>query len=91
MWVIFIFMCMIGNLIFVSKYKHLLVVLLSLEFIVLGCFFFMLVFLGTIDCDIYILLVFLVFTVCEGVLGLSILVAIVRRHGNDYFQRFRLL
>lgn len=44
-----------------------------------------------IDYDIYILIVFLVFSVCEGSLGLSILVSIIRSHGNDYFQRFRIL
>lgn len=27
----------------------------------------------------------------EGVLGLSILVSIIRTHGNDYFQRFNIL
>lgn len=90
-WVIFIIIFFIGNLIFVSKNKHLLIVLLRLEFIVLRIFFFFLVFLIIIDYDIYILMVFLVFSVCEGSLGLSILVSIIRTHGNDYFQRFSLI
>nr|YP_010878696.1 NADH dehydrogenase subunit 4L [Rhagastis binoculata]WHE37888.1 NADH dehydrogenase subunit 4L [Rhagastis binoculata] len=91
MWVIFILMFFIGNLIFVSKNKHLLIVLLSLEFIVLSIFFFMLVFLMLIDYDMYMLMVFLVFSVCEGSLGLSILVSMIRTHGNDYFQSFNLI
>nr|YP_010003170.1 NADH dehydrogenase subunit 4L [Thaumetopoea pityocampa]QAV59285.1 NADH dehydrogenase subunit 4L [Thaumetopoea pityocampa] len=91
MWVVFIVMYMIGNLIFVSKHKHLLIVLLSLEFIVLGTFFFMMIFLGLIEYDMYMLMVFLVFSVCEGALGLSILVSMIRSHGNDYFQSFSLL
>lgn len=90
-WVIFIIIFFIGNLIFISKNKHLLIILLRLEFIVLRIFFFLLVFLIIIDYDIYILMVFLVFSVCEGSLGLSILVSIIRTHGNDYFQRFNLL
>lgn len=90
-WIIFIIIFFIGNLIFVSKNKHLLIVLLRLEFIVLRIFFFILVFLIIIDYDIYILIVFLVFSVCEGSLGLSILVSIIRTHGNDYFQRFNLI
>lgn len=90
-WVIFIIIFFIGNLIFISKNKHLLIILLRLEFIVLRIFFFLLVFLIIIDYDIYILIVFLVFSVCEGSLGLSILVSIIRTHGNDYFQRFNLL
>nr|YP_009743832.1 NADH dehydrogenase subunit 4L [Amplypterus mansoni]QIE12591.1 NADH dehydrogenase subunit 4L [Amplypterus mansoni] len=91
MWVIFILMFFIGNLIFISKNKHLLIILLSLEFIVLSIFFFMLVFLMFVDYDMYMLMVFLVFSVCEGSLGLSILVSMIRTHGNDYFQSFNLL
>lgn len=91
MWTVFILIFIIGNLIFVSKHKHLLIVLLRLEFIVLRIFFFLLVYLIFIEYDIYILMLFLVFSVCEGALGLSILVSIIRTHGNDYFQRFNLL
>lgn len=82
---------LIGNIIFVSKHKHLLIVLLRLEFIVLRIFFFLLIYLRLIEINIFILIVFLVFSVCEGALGLSILVSIIRTHGNDYFQRFNLL
>nr|YP_009255798.1 NADH dehydrogenase subunit 4L [Antheraea assamensis]ANE10875.1 NADH dehydrogenase subunit 4L [Antheraea assamensis]ANX10341.1 NADH dehydrogenase subunit 4L [Antheraea assamensis] len=88
--VIFI-MFIIGNLIFVSKNKHLLIVLLSLEFIILSIFFILLMLLSFIEYDMYMLMVFLVFTVCEGALGLSILVSMIRTHGNDYFQSFNLL
>uniref|UniRef100_A0AAU7NID7 NADH-ubiquinone oxidoreductase chain 4L n=1 Tax=Salassa olivacea TaxID=3073723 RepID=A0AAU7NID7_9NEOP len=88
--VIFV-MFIIGNLIFVSKNKHLLIVLLSLEFIVLSIFFLLLLFLSFIEYDLYMLMVFLVFSVCEGALGLSILVSMIRTHGNDYFQSFSLL
>nr|QTZ20315.1 NADH dehydrogenase subunit 4L [Spodoptera dolichos] len=91
MWIVFILMFAVGNLIFVSKHKHLLIVLLSLEFIVLSIFFFMLVYLIFIEYDMYMLMLFLVFSVCEGALGLSILVSMIRTHGNDYFQSFNLL
>jgi len=36
-------------------------------------------------------LVYLIFTACEGALGLSILVIIGRTHGSDYFISFRSL
>nr|YP_010326865.1 NADH dehydrogenase subunit 4L [Condica capensis]UNP54114.1 NADH dehydrogenase subunit 4L [Condica capensis] len=91
MWIIFILMFFVGNLIFISKHKHLLIVLLSLEFIVLSIFFFMLVYMSSIENDMYMLMLFLVFSVCEGALGLSILVSMIRTHGNDYFQSFNLL
>nr|YP_009725100.1 NADH dehydrogenase subunit 4L [Rotunda rotundapex]QGW14831.1 NADH dehydrogenase subunit 4L [Rotunda rotundapex]WAR64277.1 NADH dehydrogenase subunit 4L [Rotunda rotundapex] len=90
-WFLFVYMFFIGNLIFVSKNKHLLIVLLSLEFIVLSIFFFFLVLLMFKDYDMYMLVVFLVFSVCEGSLGLSILVSMIRSHGNDYFQSFSML
>nr|YP_009241695.1 NADH dehydrogenase subunit 4L [Dichomeris ustalella]AMP87962.1 NADH dehydrogenase subunit 4L [Dichomeris ustalella] len=90
---LFIIICMfiLGNMIFVSKHKHLLIVLLSLEFIVLSIFFFFLILLSYIEYDMYMLMVFLVFSVCEGAMGLSILVSMIRTHGNDYFQSFNLL
>nr|WGO62223.1 NADH dehydrogenase subunit 4L [Comparmustilia sphingiformis] len=91
MMLVFIVMFFVGNLIFVSKNKHLLIVLLSLEFMVLSIFFFMLMMLSFIEYDMYMLMVFLVFSVCEGCLGLSILVSMIRTHGNDYFQSFSLL
>nr|AII02256.1 NADH dehydrogenase subunit 4L [Endrosis sarcitrella] len=84
-------MFIIGNMIFVSKHKHLLIVLLSLEFIVLSIFFLLLLMLSFVEYDMYMLMVFLVFSVCEGALGLSILVSMIRTHGNDYFQSFNLL
>nr|ADE18517.1 NADH dehydrogenase subunit 4L [Bombyx mandarina]ADE18556.1 NADH dehydrogenase subunit 4L [Bombyx mandarina]ADE18686.1 NADH dehydrogenase subunit 4L [Bombyx mandarina] len=90
-WFLFIYMFFLGNLIFVSKNKHLFVVLLSLEFIVLSIFFFFFFLLIFIDYDMYMLMVFLVFSVCEGSLGLSILVSMIRSHGNDYFQSFSML
>lgn len=85
------FIFLFGNIIFVSKHKHLLIVLLRLEFIVLRIFFFFIIYLIILEYNIYILVVFLVFSVCEGVLGLSILVSIIRTHGNDYFQRYNLI
>nr|YP_010026154.1 NADH dehydrogenase subunit 4L [Ctenoplusia albostriata]QOQ37000.1 NADH dehydrogenase subunit 4L [Ctenoplusia albostriata] len=91
MWIVVVIMFVVGNLIFISKHKHLLIVLLSLEFIVLSIFFFFLIYLSMINYDMYMLMVFLVFSVCEGALGLSILVSMIRTHGNDYFQSFNLL
>uniref|UniRef100_UPI003002C42B NADH dehydrogenase subunit 4L n=1 Tax=Parotis amboinalis TaxID=3112168 RepID=UPI003002C42B len=91
MLILVVFMFILGNMIFVSKHKHLLIVLLSLEFIVLSIFFFFVMLLSYIEYEMYMLMVFLVFSVCEGALGLSILVSMIRTHGNDYFQSFNLL
>nr|YP_009532688.1 NADH dehydrogenase subunit 4L [Somena scintillans]AYA73189.1 NADH dehydrogenase subunit 4L [Somena scintillans] len=91
MLLMFIFMYFVGNYIFIFKQKHLLIILLSLEFIVLSIFFFFVLMLNFIDYNLYMLMVFLVFSVCEGALGLSILISMIRTHGNDYFQSFNLL
>lgn len=90
-WLIIFFIYIVGNIVFVSKHKHLLIILLRLEYIVLRIYLILILYLSFIEFDIYILIVFLVFSVCEGALGISILVSIIRTHGNDYFQRFRLL
>lgn len=72
-----------GMLVFCSIRKHLLLTLLSLEYLVLRIFIFIVFFIINYVGDIYFILIFLVFSVCEGVLGLSILVRIIRRYGND--------
>nr|AIM56859.1 NADH dehydrogenase subunit 4L [Papilio polytes]USO21375.1 NADH dehydrogenase subunit 4L [Papilio polytes] len=91
MWLLIMMMFIFGNMIFISKHKHLLIVLLSLEFIVLSLFFLLVVYLSYIEYDMYMLMIFLLFSVCEGALGLSILVSMIRTHGNDYFQSFSML
>ncbi|YP_002808598.1 NADH dehydrogenase subunit 4L (mitochondrion) [Tachypleus tridentatus] len=80
-----------GFLSFLMNRKHLLSMLLSLELMMLGSFL-MLVFLvsGSLGEESF-LLYFLTMVVCESSLGLSILVLIVRSHGNDYFFNMKLL
>nr|AFQ62368.1 NADH dehydrogenase subunit 4L [Papilio dardanus]APC61764.1 NADH dehydrogenase subunit 4L [Papilio dardanus polytrophus]APC61802.1 NADH dehydrogenase subunit 4L [Papilio dardanus tibullus]APC61828.1 NADH dehydrogenase subunit 4L [Papilio dardanus dardanus]APC61790.1 NADH dehydrogenase subunit 4L [Papilio dardanus] len=91
MWFIILLMFILGNMIFISKHKHLLIVLLSLEFIILSIFFMMIMMMNYMEYNMYMLMIFLLFSVCEGALGLSILVSMIRTHGNDYFQSFSML
>nr|QOL00968.1 NADH dehydrogenase subunit 4L [Filchnerella sunanensis] len=79
-----------GVYVFSSKRKHLLMVLLSLEYIVLSLFFLIIIYLFSFDYDYFFPVIFLVFSVCEGALGLSILVSMIRSHGNDFFNSFSL-
>nr|YP_009647939.1 NADH dehydrogenase subunit 4L [Isophya major]QBZ37740.1 NADH dehydrogenase subunit 4L [Isophya major] len=76
---------------FCSKRKHLLAMLLSLEFIVLSLFLMLFLLLNLYQCDLYFTMIFLTVSVCEGALGLSILVSMIRTHGNDFFQTFSVL
>lgn len=90
-WRLPIFMIIVGIIIFVSSCKHLLSILLVLEFIVLSLFILLFTYLRYLNFEGFFSIIFLTFRVCEGALGLSILVSIIRRHGNDYFQSFRIL
>lgn len=81
----------IGLFVFVSRRKHLLSILLRLEFIVLILFFLLFIYLNFINFERFFRIIFLTFRVCEGALGLSILVSLIRTHGNDNFQSFRIL
>uniref|UniRef100_UPI0030011A78 NADH dehydrogenase subunit 4L n=1 Tax=Gonypeta brunneri TaxID=2909294 RepID=UPI0030011A78 len=91
MMMMFIFMFFCGLWIFCSKRKHLLVTLLSLEFIVLILFILLYYYVMLMSGELYITMFFMSFAVCEGALGLSILVSMIRTHGNDYFNSFGLL
>lgn len=86
-----VFMYFIGLLVFCFKCKHLLLILLSLEFIVLSLYFGLYICIRFYCYEYYFSIIFLTIRVCEGALGLSILVAIIRSYGNDYFQSFSIL
>nr|ANJ70700.1 NADH dehydrogenase subunit 4L [Uloma sp. BMNH 1425257] len=86
-----VFMFISGLFVFSMKRKHLLLMLLSLEFVVLSIYYGMFIYLSYLGSDYFFSMVFLTFSVCEGVLGLSILVCLIRTHGNDYFQSFSVL
>nr|AMP43816.1 NADH dehydrogenase subunit 4L [Suragina sp. KW-2016] len=90
-WLIVMFFFLMGVMSFISNRKHLISMLLSLEFMVLSLFFFMFIFLNKMNYENFFSMMFLTFCVCEGALGLSILVSMIRTHGNDYFQSFSIL
>nr|URX52659.1 NADH dehydrogenase subunit 4L [Kalotermes hilli] len=85
----FVFFC--GIWVFSSNRKHLLITLLSLEFMVLILFIIIYFYLCMFNYELYFVMLFLVFSVCEGSLGLSILVSMIRGFGNDYFQSCSVL
>nr|YP_010710245.1 NADH dehydrogenase subunit 4L [Dyscolus lucifuga]WCS91692.1 NADH dehydrogenase subunit 4L [Dyscolus lucifuga]WCS91796.1 NADH dehydrogenase subunit 4L [Dyscolus lucifuga] len=88
---VFIFMFFTGMMVFSSKRKHLLLMLLSLEFIILSLYMLMFIYLSMFSYEYYFSMVFLTFCVCESVLGLSILVSLIRTHGNDFFFSMNML
>nr|YP_004021125.1 NADH dehydrogenase subunit 4L [Micadina phluctainoides]BAJ24526.1 NADH dehydrogenase subunit 4L [Micadina phluctainoides] len=86
---LFMFLC--GLLVFSFNYNHFLVTLLSLEYIVLSLFMFIFIYFMFSMFDLLFMMMLLTFWVCEGVLGLSLLVSLIRGYGNDYFCSFNLL
>nr|QVM79266.1 NADH dehydrogenase subunit 4L [Vesperus sanzi] len=92
---VFLYVCVCmfisGLIMFSLKRKHLLLMLLSLEFVILSLYFFIMIYLSMMNYEYFFSMVFLTMSVCEGVLGLSILVCMIRVHGNDYILSFSSL
>nr|UBU96238.1 NADH dehydrogenase subunit 4L [Epicauta curvispina] len=80
-----------GFMMFSLMRKHLLLVLLSIEFMVLALYLNTFLYMSLLGNDYFFSMIFLTFSVCEGALGLSLLVSMIRTHGNDYFLGFNLL
>lgn len=90
-WSILFYLFYIGIISFILNRKHLLSSLLRLEFIVLTLFFILIIYLNSFNYETYFSIIFLTFRVCEGALGISVIVSIIRTHGNDYFYSFSIL
>nr|YP_009658973.1 NADH dehydrogenase subunit 4L [Altica fragariae]QCC71337.1 NADH dehydrogenase subunit 4L [Altica fragariae]QCC71350.1 NADH dehydrogenase subunit 4L [Altica fragariae]QCP68672.1 NADH dehydrogenase subunit 4L [Altica fragariae]QCP68711.1 NADH dehydrogenase subunit 4L [Altica fragariae] len=77
-----------GIYMFVMNRKHLLLMLLSLEYLVVILFLNLFFYLSMLENDYFFSMIFLTMSVCESVLGLSVLIIMVRVHGNDYIMTF---
>nr|YP_009937381.1 NADH dehydrogenase subunit 4L [Trigonopterus jasminae]QNT26865.1 NADH dehydrogenase subunit 4L [Trigonopterus jasminae] len=90
----FMYMCVLvtmffsGLFVYVCKYKHFLIMLLSLEFIVLSLYMILMLYFSLYLYEYFMGMVFLSMSVCEGVLGLSLLVSVIRSHGSDMILSF---
>nr|YP_010729631.1 NADH dehydrogenase subunit 4L [Acasta cyathus]WEF49304.1 NADH dehydrogenase subunit 4L [Acasta cyathus] len=79
-------MFLIGTWIYISKRKHLMNMLISLEYIVLSIFLLLILITFSVGLETYLSLIFLVASVCEGSLGVGMMVGMVRSHGSDYIN-----
>nr|YP_008758261.1 NADH dehydrogenase subunit 4L [Notochthamalus scabrosus]AGX31544.1 NADH dehydrogenase subunit 4L [Notochthamalus scabrosus]AGX31557.1 NADH dehydrogenase subunit 4L [Notochthamalus scabrosus]AGX31583.1 NADH dehydrogenase subunit 4L [Notochthamalus scabrosus]AGX31596.1 NADH dehydrogenase subunit 4L [Notochthamalus scabrosus]AGX31609.1 NADH dehydrogenase subunit 4L [Notochthamalus scabrosus] len=86
-----VFLFLVGFWIYVSKRKHLMNMLISLEYIVLSIFLLVVLVSFTLGLETYVSLMFLIASVCEGSLGVGIMVGMVRSHGSDYVSSFSVL
>nr|YP_010709586.1 NADH dehydrogenase subunit 4L [Rhagonycha satoi]WCS40182.1 NADH dehydrogenase subunit 4L [Rhagonycha satoi] len=89
--ILIFFMCLISLIVLTLKSKHLLLMLMSLEFLVIYIYFGLFIMMIYMNYEYYFIMIFLTMSVCEGTLGLAILVSLIRSHGNDYFQSFNVL
>lgn len=90
-YIISIYIFIISCFIFSYYYKHLILTIIRLEFIIISVFFNIYIILIVLESNIYLIIIFLTISVCEGALGLSLIVLIVRFYGNDYLNSIRIL
>nr|YP_010736695.1 NADH dehydrogenase subunit 4L [Heterophrynus longicornis]WEM34679.1 NADH dehydrogenase subunit 4L [Heterophrynus longicornis] len=77
-----------GLMSFVSRWKHLLSVLLSLEMMMMMTYYVVVEFSCMMGGMGWVGLIFLGVGVCEGALGLSLVVSLVRSCGGDCLLGF---
>nr|AYN50408.1 NADH dehydrogenase subunit 4L [Lepyrus sp. G312] len=84
------FICMFFSslLSYVLKYSHLLLMLLSLESVVLSLYLLMFYYFFQFMGEYFMSMYFISMSVCEGALGLSLLVLLIRVHGSDSIMVF---
>nr|QXJ42333.1 NADH dehydrogenase subunit 4L [Sepiadarium kochi] len=85
-----IFIYISGFIILLFQWKHILNILLSFEIMMLGVIIMFLFSWGGYSSDYNLMMIVVVFGVCEASLGLSLLVSLVRVHGNDYVKSLSL-
>nr|YP_010586470.1 NADH dehydrogenase subunit 4L [Plectrocnemia tortosa]UZZ44271.1 NADH dehydrogenase subunit 4L [Plectrocnemia tortosa] len=87
----YLMMFFLGGLSFIFQQKHLLLLLMALEFMMLSMLMLMFFYLMSMWNDLFMYVCFLVMMVIESVLGLNLLILMIRFSGNDYYFSFNLL
>nr|YP_003891058.1 NADH dehydrogenase subunit 4L [Tanystylum orbiculare]ADB91994.1 NADH dehydrogenase subunit 4L [Tanystylum orbiculare] len=82
------FILFLSMTIFFTNFNYILCLLLSLEFMMLMIFMVMCSFIMNYSNDYMIGLFYLTIAVCDGGLGLSTLIMIIRYYGNDQINSF---
>nr|DAC76853.1 TPA_asm: NADH dehydrogenase subunit 4L [Pseudomyrmex veneficus] len=86
---LFMYMFIISLIVLGSFYKYMLIVLLMIELIVLNLSLLLGIYLSTLGMEFY-MIYYLVFSLCESVLGMSILIMVVRFYGSDMYSSINL-
>nr|YP_010863311.1 NADH dehydrogenase subunit 4L [Microplitis manilae]WGS91489.1 NADH dehydrogenase subunit 4L [Microplitis manilae]WUY11108.1 NADH dehydrogenase subunit 4L [Microplitis manilae] len=86
-----IILFLISSMMFLSMYKHLLMTLISLEFMIMNLSLLLYLNFSFLNLNIYFIAFFWTICVCESIMGLSILVYLSRKLGNDYTKILNLM
>nr|YP_010444573.1 NADH dehydrogenase subunit 4L [Antialcidas floripennae]UTI38483.1 NADH dehydrogenase subunit 4L [Antialcidas floripennae] len=86
----FFFFFFLGVLSLSLVRKHIFLCLISLEFIIIYLLMIFYLYCLMFFSSLYIYVVLMTFYVCEGVLGLSLIVLMIRCHSNDYLSSMYL-
>nr|YP_010341310.1 NADH dehydrogenase subunit 4L [Stenamma megamanni]UNZ99573.1 NADH dehydrogenase subunit 4L [Stenamma megamanni] len=70
-------------------YKYMLILLLLMELVVINIGFLLFLVFTKMSLEFY-LIYYLIFSVCESVLGLGLLVMIVRQYGSELYYMFNV-
>nr|YP_010389731.1 NADH dehydrogenase subunit 4L [Doratura stylata]UPU95805.1 NADH dehydrogenase subunit 4L [Doratura stylata]UXD78648.1 NADH dehydrogenase subunit 4L [Doratura stylata] len=84
----YMYMCSLVSLLVIRD--HIFLCLVSLEFIIVSLLLMFMYYLLMYGSGLYVMIILMVFFVCEGVLGLSVLVSMIRCYGNDYLNSMSL-
>nr|YP_010174601.1 NADH dehydrogenase subunit 4L [Octopus fitchi]QBR54761.1 NADH dehydrogenase subunit 4L [Octopus fitchi] len=85
-----LYMYMCGLFVLMFQWKHILNILLGFEVLTLSIVFMFFFSWGMMSFNLYLVIIMIVFSVCEATLGLSLLVSFIRVHGNDYVNSMSL-
>lgn len=84
---IYMYLCIIIFIRLIFIYKFILVVLIVFEIMILNISMVICLVYGILNLELFIVY-YLIFIVCERTLGLTLLVLIVRYHGNEIYYLF---
>nr|AHA52472.1 NADH dehydrogenase subunit 4L [Therophilus festivus] len=84
-------LCIFSILIFTLFYKHILLTLISLEFIMINLMMIIYYILLNFNMNMIFIFIFFTISVCESVIGLSLLILLIRYMGNDYMKIMNLM
>nr|DAC76788.1 TPA_asm: NADH dehydrogenase subunit 4L [Pseudomyrmex flavicornis] len=86
---LFMYMFIISLIVLGSSYKYMLIVLLVIELVVFNLSLLLGIYLSALGMEFF-MIYYLVFSLCESVLGMSILIMVVRFHGSDMYSSVNL-